>query len=169
MSDSEFEVKPWYKEPWPFILISITGLGVVAGSTLAYIGLSNPPEIVSGEFEQLGRGLTDTNVRTAQARALGLSGNLMIEGDKVVLKLEALDVEALPDSLLVQFEHPATSEGDTTALLLRSTHGDYEGLVSSAPHQRSRIIVADLSRTWWLAGRLDGSEGQAVEVNPKRL
>jgi hypothetical protein len=45
--------KPWYKEPWPFILISITGLGVIAGSTLAFIGLSNPPEIVSGDYEQL--------------------------------------------------------------------------------------------------------------------
>ena len=41
--NQETDAGPWYKEPWPFILVSITGLGVVAGSTLAFIGLSNPP------------------------------------------------------------------------------------------------------------------------------
>ncbi|TVQ29607.1 MAG: hypothetical protein EA370_14850 [Wenzhouxiangella sp.] len=166
---AETDVKPWYKEPWPFILISITGLGVVAGSTLAFIGLSNPPEIVSGDFEQLGRGLTDTNVRTAQARALGLSGVLQIDGQRVILELAATDAGSLPDSLLIQFQHPATSDLDRVVVLQRQSAGRYDGSLDEAPHPRSRIVVADLPQSWWLAGRLDGQIQTAVDLVPKRL
>ena len=164
---SEPAVRPWYKEPWPFILVSITGLGVVAGSTLAFIGLSNPPEIVSGDFEQLGRGLTDTNVRTAQARALGLAGQIDVQGDQVVLRLSAADAASLPERVLVQFQHPATGDGDTTALLQRADDGQYYGGLARTPHGRSLIIVSDLEQSWWLSGR--GDQDLAVALSPRRL
>ncbi len=162
-------VKPWYKEPWPFILISITGLGVVAGSTLAFIGLSNPPEIVSGDFEQLGRGLTDTNVRTAQARSLGLSGVLHMDGSQARLELRAIDPAGLPDSLLVQFQHPASSDQDRMLVVRRQAEGLYAGALDESPHPRSRIVVADLPQSWWLAGRLYGQAAAEINLEPKRL
>ncbi len=166
---NEFAAKPWYKEPWPFILISITGLGVVAGSTLAYIGLSNPPEIVSGDFEQLGRGLTDTNIRTAQARSLGLSGLMVINGQEARLEISALDAEGLPETLLIQFQHPATSEQDRILVAQRRSAGVYSGSLDEAPHPRSRIVVADLPQSWWLAGRLHGDPTGEINLEPKRL
>ena len=166
---NEYDAKPWYKEPWPFILISITGLGVVAGSTLAYIGLSNPPEIVSGDFEQLGRGLTDTNVRTAQARSLGLSGVLHISEREARLELSALDAAGLPETLLIQFQHPATSDQDRILVVQRRAAGVYSGSMDEAPHPRARIVVADLPQSWWLAGRLHGQPTAAVNLEPKRL
>lgn len=160
-------VRPWYKEPWPFILVSITGLGVVAGSTLAFIGLSNPPELVRGEFEQLGRGLTDTSVRTSQARALGLDGQVQLVGDQVVLTLSATQPESLPERLLVQFQHPASSDGDATALLQRGTDGQYRGGLAQAPHSSALVIVSDLEQSWWLAGR--GVSDGVISVAPRRL
>lgn len=165
--NQETDAGPWYKEPWPFILVSITGLGVVAGSTLAFIGLSNPPEIVSGDFEQLGRGLTDTNVRTAQARNLGLEGQLSVEGDEVVLTLKANQAESLPERLLLQFQHPARSEGDSTALLQRGSDGHYRGGLGQAPHPNALVIVSDLEQSWWLAGR--GAQDGLINVAPRRL
>lgn len=163
----EDEVRPWYKEPWPFILVSITGLGVVAGSTLAFIGLSNPPEIVSGDFEQLGRGLTDTNVRTAQARALGLDGQVTLDGNRVALTLAAASADSLPERLLLQFQHPARSEGDTTALLQRGNDGRYYGALSLTPHPNALVIVSDIEQSWWLAGR--GAQDGVISVVPRRL
>ncbi len=161
--------KPWYKEPWPFILISITGLGVVAGSTLAFIGLSNPPDLVRGEFEQLGRGLTDVGARTAQARELGLTGRLRVDGHDIRVEMSALDAGALPEQLLVQFEHPLVADRDAIAMLTRGDNGDYTGSLGEVPHERSRIVIGDLPQTWWLAGRLDESGSGGAELAPKRL
>ncbi len=154
---------PWYKEPWPFILISITGLGVVAGSTLAYIGLSNPPEIVSGQFDSLGKFLTEDTTRAAEARALGLAGRLGLDGERVELRLSAGDLTKLPNELMVQFQHPATSAGDSVVLLVHAGGGSYRGLAGEQPHARARILVTDLGQSWSLAGRLDSAGAAAVE------
>lgn len=160
-------VNPWYKEPWPWFILGLLGLGIVAGTSIAWIGITNPPEMVTGEYERLGRGLTDTASRTGQARHLGLFGQVELAGERIVLELNADDLEALPETLLIRFQHPATSEGDSTALLERQAHGRYTGELSIAPHDRAQVIVADVGQTWWLSGRRDGAATIAIE--PKRL
>lgn len=160
-------VNSWYKEPWPWFILGLLGLGIVAGSTIAFIGLTNPPEMVTGEYERLGRGMTDTASRTGQARNLGLFGQVAVEDKRILLELNAHDLEALPESLLIRFQHPATSEGDSTAVLKREAHGRYSGELSIAAHDRAQVIVADLGQTWWLSGRRDGSA--MINVEPKRL
>ena len=164
----ETPANPWYKEPWPFILVSITGLGVVAGSTLAVIGFSNPPEIVSGQFGSLAKFVTEDSARVDQARALGLSGRLALEGNEVVLTISALDAASLPEQLMVQFQHPATSAGDSVALLSRTSRSDkrgqYRGSYAVPPHARAHVSVTDLNQSWALAGRLDAGASIAVEA-----
>ncbi|MGY6553349.1 MAG: FixH family protein [Wenzhouxiangella sp.] len=160
----ETPANPWYKEPWPFILMSITGLGVVAGTTLAVIGFSNPPEIVSGQFGSLAKFVTEDTARVDQARALGLSGRLALDGDEVVLILSALDAASLPEQLMVQFQHPATSAGDSVALVSRAAGGEYRGSYAVPPHARAHVSVTDLSQSWTLAGRLDAGASIAVEA-----
>jgi uncharacterized protein len=160
--------KPWYKEPWPFILISITGLGVVAGSTLAFIGLTNPPEIVSGDYAQFARGLVDTNVRTARARELGLSGSMSVSDLELTLNLSADDPAALPERLLVQLQHPAYSELDATVMVARTEGGGYVGQLGEPAHQRAHVIVTDLEQSWWLAGRLGSMGSGVVDLVPRR-
>ncbi len=157
---------PWYKEPWPFILISITGLGVVAGSTLAYIGLSNPPEIVRGEFGSLAKFVTEDSARLHEARALGLAGRLALDGETIALSLSASDLASLPAQLMVQFQHPATSAGDSVAVLTHQGGGDYRGLTSETPHDRAHVLITDLAQSWSLAGRLE--PGQSTPVEPRR-
>ena len=161
--------KPWYKEPWPFILISITGLGVVAGSTLAFIGLTNPPEIVSGDYAQFARGLVDTNVRTARARELGLSGSMSLSDLELSLNLAAANPADLPERLLVQLQHPAYSEFDATVMLERSADGRYVGQLGEPPHERAHVIVTDLEQSWWLSGRMGSMGTGVVDLVPRRL
>ncbi len=161
-------VNPWYKEPWPWMILGLLSLGIVAGSSIAFIGLTNPPEMVTGEYERLGRGLTDTATRTGQARSLGLFGQVGLEDDRVVLEINAHDLDALPEPLLIRFQHPATSDGDSSVVLEREYHGRYAGHLTVPPHDRAQVIVADLAQTWWLSGRR-GETDDVIALEPKRL
>lgn len=165
----EVDVKPWYKEPWPFILIGITGLGVVAGTTMAIIGFSNPPEIVRGDYAQFARGLVDTNVRTGRARELGLSGSMRLADGQLELSLAATDPAGLPERLLIQFQHPAYSEQDALVMVERRADGRFTGRIESPPHERSLVIVTDLEQTWWLSGKMGSMGVGAVDLTPRRL
>ncbi len=160
---------PWYKEPWPWILICITGLGVVAGSTLAFIGISSPPEIVRGDYQRLAKFITESDERASTARGLGLAGRLAVTGSEVALSLAATSPDALPGELMVQFRDPATSEGDRTVLLTRlgEDRGEYRGPVPEPPNPRSHVIVSDLARSWVLSGRLDGA-GRVIAVEARQ-
>lgn len=38
--------RPWYKEPWPWVIISIPAAAVVMGFTTLYLALTNPDHLV---------------------------------------------------------------------------------------------------------------------------
>ena len=169
MAHTDFTPRPWYREPWPWIILGILSIGWVSGLSILTIGLSNPPQIVSGDYQQLGRALVDTHERTQRARDLGLSGGLRLEGGIVVLDLSADDLAGLPDTLLVQFLHPASSEGDTTATVRRQSDGSYRGELATDPHARANVRVLDLEQSWWLAGRLSVEAPDVVALTAQRL
>lgn len=150
----------WYQEPWVWFFLGLLSLGIIAGSTLATIGLRNPPELVTGEYERLGRGMTDVGERTRQARALGLSGQLQRSGAKIELQLQGHDSMIWPDAVLLLFQHPAQSERDMTVVLHHHQAGRYHAELASEPYPRARLIVSDLATSWWLSGRLNPNQDQ---------
>lgn len=38
--------RPWYREPWPWLLMLPPLLSMIGGFTMLYLALSDPPEIV---------------------------------------------------------------------------------------------------------------------------
>lgn len=142
---------PWYKELWVWFFLGILGLGIIAGSTIFTIGMSNPPEMVVGDYARFARGLVDTNQRASRARALGLEGRLIIDARNIQIELQHAGMEPLPRTLLILFQHPATSEKDLTVRLEKTSENSYQGLASEPIHPRSRAIVYDLAQTWWLS------------------
>lgn len=150
----------WYREPWVWFFLGLLSIGIIAGSTLATIGLRNPPELVTGDFERLGRGMTDVGERTRQARTLGLSGQLLRSDTTLTLQLQASEGMAWPDSVLLLFQHPAQSGRDMTVVAQHDGDGRYLADVTTAPYPRARIIVSDVATRWWLTGRLNPDHSQ---------
>ena len=40
------EPRPWYREPWPWVIISIPGAAVIMGFITLYLALTNPAYLV---------------------------------------------------------------------------------------------------------------------------
>ncbi len=142
---------PWYKELWVWFFLGILGLGIVAGSTMFVIGMSNPPEMVVGDYARFARGLVDTNQRASRAQVLGLKGELIIDAPNIRIELEHNNTEPLPRTVLIFFQHPATSDQDLSVRLEKVGDTSYEGMASEPIHPRARAIVYDLAQTWWLS------------------
>jgi hypothetical protein len=43
------ELKPWYREPWPWVAIAIPGAAVIMGITTLVLALKNPDPLVVDE------------------------------------------------------------------------------------------------------------------------
>lgn len=47
--DSQPHLKPWYREPWPWVAIGIPAAAVIMGLTTLYLALANPDYLVVEE------------------------------------------------------------------------------------------------------------------------
>lgn len=43
------EIRPWYREPWPWVAIAIPAAGVIMGAVTLYLALANPDYLVVEE------------------------------------------------------------------------------------------------------------------------
>jgi hypothetical protein len=50
-SDNNPDIKPWYREPWPWVAIGIPAAAVIMGMTTLYLALANPDYLVVDDEE----------------------------------------------------------------------------------------------------------------------
>jgi hypothetical protein len=57
--DDGFPGRPWYREPWPWIIIGLLGTVIVASFITLWIAASNPDGLVVDdvEYQEIRRGL----------------------------------------------------------------------------------------------------------------
>ena len=67
------QIRPWYKEPWPWVAIAIPGAAVIMGAITLYLALANPDYLVveDEEYRQISSGLRaqDADEQGSQAAA----------------------------------------------------------------------------------------------------
>lgn len=49
MKEAATLVKPWYREPWPWVAIGIPAVAIIMGLTTLYLALANPDYLVVEE------------------------------------------------------------------------------------------------------------------------
>jgi len=48
-SDHSIDIRPWYREPWPWVAIAIPAAAVIMGAITFYLAVSNPDYLVVDE------------------------------------------------------------------------------------------------------------------------
>ncbi|GAB4173654.1 MAG: hypothetical protein Kow0020_08910 [Wenzhouxiangellaceae bacterium] len=169
MSAPEHNVEvatPWYRQFWPWVLVGILGWGVLSSLITLSVALKHPPQMVSGDYQALGKLLVDDGEHAARARELGLSGHLAIAPDRMLLTLSAAPGIAPPESLLIKFEHPGDAARDRQVLFHREGAWRYAAESVALP-AKGRVIAQDPAESWWITGRFELMQGRAgVELRP---
>jgi hypothetical protein len=170
MEATEVIQRPWYREFWVWFFLCILGMGVASGTGVLVIGINNAPQMVTGDYQPLGKVLVNTGERSDRALALGLSGALSVTGQEAEIQLAADEAGTLPDQLLLRFQHPTDAARDISALAERVAPGRWAArLGEQRLPTRARVIVSDLSQEWWLAARFEGAVEGRLELNAEPL
>jgi|SRR6056297_1280162 len=160
---------PWYKQFWPWFILAILGWGVVSSTTTLIVAVSNPPQMMTGDYAKLGKALVDTHVRFDRAEALGLAGRLALSERDLRLDLQAADAASLGDRIMLLAQHPTDAARDRQLVLTRLADGSYAGRVEALP-TRGRIIVSDLEQSWWISSAYELDAGALdLRLEPEHL
>lgn len=155
--------KPWYREPWPWFLISLPAIAVVAGLTTVWIAYRTADGLVVGDYYKAGLAINQTLAREDAARALGMTATLSTEDGMLALSLPS-DLKTYPEQLILTLAHPTRQGMDQILTLHHAGSGHYRVALPGLHAGKWHLELTDAATTWRLSGVLHTPLSQPVTI-----
>lgn len=136
--------RPWYRERWPWILMSGPAAVIVAGAATIWIAYSTSDGLVADDYYRQGLAINKVLAREEAARRLGIAVTISLDKGKLTVNLKG---EA-PPALFAQLAHATRAGFDQRLRLAPSGPGIYEAALPPLPAGRWHVAVEDPRRTW---------------------
>ncbi|NMG74538.1 FixH family protein [Aromatoleum diolicum] len=159
--------EPWYRQGWPWFLMAIPAVSVVAGLVTLWLAVSTWDGLVVDDYYQEGKTIEKTLARSERAAELGLVAELSVRSDEVSLSLTAAAGVTLPPTVVLTIAHP-TRAGMDQVLLLKPRDGVFVAPVAPLSAGRWLIQMEDESRGWRMNGTVNVPADAVVRIVPTR-
>jgi hypothetical protein len=143
--------KPWYREPWPWLLMAGPAIVIVAGIVTAWLAVTSSDGLVTEDYYKQGLAAGETLARSRHAEALGLQAGLRLTAEGVQVRLNGNGQVPMPDALTVMLSHPTRAGLDQQSRLRRDGEV-YAGAMHLPASGHWLILIEDEARTWRLMG-----------------
>jgi len=146
--------QPWYRHPWPWILMSGPFLVVVAGVLTAYLAVVSNDGLVDDDYYKQGLAINQETARDQMAVQRGLQAEVMqnAETRQIRILLRGNPGNPLPQRLRLRITHPTRAGVDQHILLQVESDGVYSGTLSVPLIGRWHIALEDEKNEWRLHG-----------------
>jgi hypothetical protein len=140
----EREIKPWYREPWPWVIIGMLSFVVIACFVTLGIAIWSYDGLVAEDYYKKGLTINRVLEREERSAALGLSASLTTSPDdemaQVVLK-SSVAAFVPPRVLHLRVEHSRFPGHDLEATLAPVGDGVYSGHFMAPTEGRWEIVL----------------------------
>jgi uncharacterized protein len=158
---------PWYREPWPWILIAGPAIVVVAGFYTLYLAVVSADPLVVDNYYKEGLAINRVLARDHLALQREYRAVVMLNEKRTLVRVQLTGTE-LPAELRVHFIHPTKAGLDRQVSAKQIQTGLYEASVQLASAGRWDVELGDSQRQWRLTGDWHPSEDRFVlEARPK--
>lgn len=146
---------PWYRQFWPWLLISLPGTVVVAGLITLYIANKYSDDLVADEPYKVGLAINRQLEKKQVAERRGITASLMFLGTGVERRVE-VGISGLDEGEILNLilSHPLESDRDFSVPLQYSGSGRYIGKLTHDIGPRWHWTLVSAGPVPW---RLDGS------------
>ena len=141
--------QPWYRHRWPWFLMSLPAVAVVAGFSTLYLAVRSDDGVVEEDYYTKGLAINQVLDRQERAKQLGLSADLRQEGGQFVLTLVSERELALPERIRLALVNPVRA-GLDKAVPLRRRGAQYVGNYPPVSGGRWKLVLEDEGGIWQL-------------------
>lgn len=139
--------RPWYREPWPWLLMSGPATVIVAGAATMWIAYHSADGLVAEDYYKQGLAINRVIAKENEAHRLGISASVRLMPDRLHVDLKG---EA-PPALFVHLAHATRAGYDMRLRLTPVAPGAYETELSPLPRGRWQVIIEDPRGLWRIA------------------
>ena len=135
---------PWYREPWPWLLMTGPATVLVAGAATTWIAFASADGLVAEDYYKQGLAINKRLAREEAAKRAGVSAQVEFEPGtiRVLLKGET------PDALFVHLAHATRAGHDLRLRLPQTASGIYEAELPALAAGRWRVVIEHPRATW---------------------
>ena len=144
---------PWYRQAWPWFLISLPASAVVGGIITLTLAISSPNALVVDDYYKEGLAINQEKQRLASADRMGMTGLLRSDGKQLTLSLTSQPA-VTEQVLALSIIHSTRAELDRQLILQRMPDGRYATDLEMLPpgHWYLRLQAGDAS--WQIRARI---------------
>ena len=135
---------PWYRQLWPWLIISGPAAVLVAGAATIWIAFASADGLVVEDYYKQGLAINKVLAREDAAARLGISADMKIEGESLSIILEGDQ----PEALFVHLAHATRAGLDQRLRLAREGGGRYAAELPPLAPGRWRVVIEDPRATW---------------------
>jgi len=144
--------KPWYREPWPWLLMLAPLAAVVMGVVMVVLAARSNDGLVADDYYKQGLAINRVLDRERYAAAHHVSGLLEFNADRTDIRLLLRQDEELPAALRLTFVHPTRAGLDQQVTLVRTARGEFMGKLRAPVAGRWLLTLEDDSGRWRVSG-----------------
>lgn len=147
-------VQPWYRHPWPWILMAGPFIVVVAGAITTYLAITSNDGLVDDDYYKQGLAVNLVTARDQNAVKLGLQAEVMqsADGGKIRVLLRGKPDAVLPETLELRLVHPTRAGVDQRVNMRAEGAGSYTGELNALLSGRWHVALEDEKSEWRLTG-----------------
>jgi hypothetical protein len=135
---------PWYRQLWPWLLISGPAAVLVAGAVTTWLAFASADGLVAQDYYKQGLGINKVLAREEAAQRLGISARVELVEEKIRVHLQG----ERPDALFVHLVHATRDGHDQRLRLARTAAGVYEAELLPLAAGRWRFVIEDPRSSW---------------------
>ena len=154
-------VTPWYREPWPWILMTGPAIAVVAGFATLVIAFRNADPLVVDQYYKEGLAINRMLERDHVASLRGYRATIVLNEERTFVRVRMAG-EMLPAELRLRFIHPTKSGLDREISASQIQPGLYQGPVHLEQAVRWNVELEDAQRQWRLTGAWNPDDDRFV-------
>ena len=138
--------RPWYREPWPWILMAAPASAVAGGAVTLWLAVSTADGLVADDYYK--QGLAINQVLHREQAAARLQVALRMEPGPGTLTARLQARMPPPEALFVRLAHATRAGNDLRLRLAPAGDGVYEAALPPLPAGRWRVILDDPRGEW---------------------
>jgi hypothetical protein len=144
--------RPWYREPWPWLLCGPPAASIVLGAVMWTLAAGTNDGLVVEDYYRQGLAINQVLDREARARSLALRARVSFNPERTRVRVQlALDGPP-PAGLTLRLAHPTRAGHDQTLALAAVGAGLFEAALAPPASGRWRLVLEDAGATWRVAG-----------------
>lgn len=176
---SALDKGPWYKEPWPWLLMVMPACSIALGFLMLGLALGTNNSLVVDDYYKQGKAINQRIARDRLAAELGVIATLSRENEMIAVQIslpqnapaEALNT-ALSAEFLLRWSHVTQDTRDGEARLVPTGQGRYTSADGAALPEsgRYRLHIEPVGDAWRLVSPVLRLESLgSVEIAPASL